>query len=90
MDTATLPPKQKPQPKAENSDERKIPLEEIVGIPDFEEAARRNMTDKAWAYISAGATDMHCEWRMLERCCEIGGRVAFVLLSCLVLASPLR
>jgi hypothetical protein len=32
-----------------------------VGLPDFELAAERNMTEKAWAFISAAATDLHCE-----------------------------
>lgn len=60
VDPATLPPR---PVIAEDEDdgERKIDLSEIVGLPDFDEAARRNMTSKAWAYISAGATDMYCE-----------------------------
>ncbi|RSH77748.1 uncharacterized protein EHS24_002806 [Apiotrichum porosum] len=45
--------------KKEDEAERKIDLSEIVGWPDLDEAARRNMTPKAWAYISAGATDMY-------------------------------
>lgn len=48
--------------KKEDEAERKIDLSEIVGWPDLDEAARRNMTPKAWAYISAGATDMYCEF----------------------------
>ena len=41
--------------------EREITLGEIIGLPDFDEAARRKLTAKAWAYMSAGATDMHSE-----------------------------
>ena len=66
IDTATLPPRPKVAAKEETG-ERKISLDEIVGIPDFEDAARRNMTDKAWAYISAGATDMYCELSVAPR-----------------------
>jgi L-lactate dehydrogenase (cytochrome) len=61
VDTSTLPPKPKAKAKAAGEGERKIPLEEIVGIPDLDDAARRNMSDTAWAYISAGATDMYCK-----------------------------
>lgn len=58
VDVSTLPPKPVAAPAEEG--ERKIPLEEIIGIPDLDDAARRNLSAKAWAYISAGATDMHC------------------------------
>lgn len=58
IDHSTLPPRPVIETHADD-DEREIDLAEIVGLPDFEEAARRKMSDKAWAFISAGATDMH-------------------------------
>ena len=48
--------------KKEESKERKIELPEIIGLPDFDEAARRVLSSKAWAYMSAGATDMYSEY----------------------------
>lgn len=59
VDPATLPARPVVAEQKTDSGERRIDLAEIVGLPDFEEAARRNLTEKAWAYISAGATDMH-------------------------------
>ncbi|KAL1411242.1 hypothetical protein Q8F55_002193 [Vanrija albida] len=56
IDASTLPPR---PVAAEPDAEREIDLSEIVGLPDFEDAARRKMSAKAWAFISAGATDMH-------------------------------
>lgn len=56
----------------DKDEERKIDLSEIIGLPDFDvggpvlmilhklmrqEAARRNLTSKAWAYMKSGATD---------------------------------
>ncbi|WWD08682.1 hypothetical protein V865_006795 [Kwoniella europaea PYCC6329] len=40
-------------------EERKVELAEIIGLPDFDEAARRILTGKAWAYMSSGATDQY-------------------------------
>jgi hypothetical protein len=60
VDPKTLPAQPVPAAVAKEERER-IPLEEIVGLPDFELAAERNMTEKAWAFISAAATDLHCE-----------------------------
>ncbi|KAJ9102023.1 hypothetical protein QFC19_004949 [Naganishia cerealis] len=34
-----------------------IPLQQIIGLPDFEPAAERRLSNKAWSYYSAGATD---------------------------------
>ncbi len=39
----------------------RIDLAEIIGLPDFDEAAHRMLTPKAWAYMSAGATQEHSE-----------------------------
>lgn len=58
VDESTLP--DIPTPTTAPASERKVDLGEIVGLPDFEAAAQANLTDKAWAYISAGATDMKC------------------------------
>ncbi|KAI5448979.1 hypothetical protein NCC49_005712 [Naganishia albida] len=35
----------------------KTPLAQVVGLPDFEPAAEKILTNKAWSYYSAGATD---------------------------------
>ncbi|KAJ9100871.1 hypothetical protein QFC20_005360 [Naganishia adeliensis] len=35
----------------------RAPLAQIVGLPDFEPAAEKILTNKAWSYYSAGATD---------------------------------
>lgn len=55
MDPSTLPPR--PVIVQSRSEDGPIPLDEIIGLPDLHEAGRRNMTSKAWSYISAGATD---------------------------------
>ncbi|ORX36225.1 FMN-dependent dehydrogenase-domain-containing protein [Kockovaella imperatae] len=56
VDPTTLPPSTQ---RTATEVEREITLGEIVGLPDFEEAARRKLSAKAWAYMSAGATDMY-------------------------------
>ncbi|CAK9782748.1 L-lactate dehydrogenase [Cutaneotrichosporon oleaginosum] len=55
VDPGTLPPRPVIPEVAQESGV--IPLDEIIGLPDFHEAGRRNMSSKAWSYISAGATD---------------------------------
>ncbi|BEJ12905.1 hypothetical protein CspHIS471_0300790 [Cutaneotrichosporon sp. HIS471] len=57
IDKATLPPR--PVIPETRSDKDQIPLDEIIGLPDLHEAAKRNMSSKAWSYISSGATDEH-------------------------------
>lgn len=73
VDPATMPQMLSKQASGEDKDEeRKIDLSEIIGLPDFDvggpvlmilhklmrqEAARRNLTSKAWAYMKSGATD---------------------------------
>ncbi|BEI94335.1 uncharacterized protein CcaverHIS019_0607940 [Cutaneotrichosporon cavernicola] len=57
IDLATLPPR--PVIPETRSDDDQIPLDEIIGLPDLHEAAKRNMSSKAWSYISSGATDEH-------------------------------
>nr|XP_019012460.1 L-lactate dehydrogenase (cytochrome) [Kwoniella pini CBS 10737]OCF51241.1 L-lactate dehydrogenase (cytochrome) [Kwoniella pini CBS 10737] len=58
VDPMTLP---KTISKVESGEkkEKKIELAEIIGLPDFDEAARRLLTGKAWAYMSSGATDQY-------------------------------
>jgi hypothetical protein len=58
VDPATV--KQVTLPKSEEPKER-TPLAEIIGLPDFDEAAHGNLTPKAWAYMSAGGTDEYSE-----------------------------
>ncbi|RSH94257.1 hypothetical protein EHS25_004060 [Saitozyma podzolica] len=41
----------------EKEQEREISLAEIIGLPDFDAAAKVKLTGKAWAYMSSGATD---------------------------------
>jgi L-lactate dehydrogenase (cytochrome) len=48
-------------PASEEPVER-ISLSEIVGLPDFDAAAKQNLTPKAWAYMSAGGTDEYSKW----------------------------
>jgi L-lactate dehydrogenase (cytochrome) len=71
-----------PPSGSSSKQERKIELSEIIGIPDFDvsisglaenipltdpqEAARRILTGKAWAYMSAGATDMYSELEVIS------------------------
>ncbi|WVQ94678.1 hypothetical protein IAU59_001758 [Kwoniella sp. CBS 9459] len=59
VDPATLPKMISKAASGEEGKERKIDLAEIIGLPDFDEAARRNLTSKAWAYMSSGATDQY-------------------------------
>ncbi|WWC87468.1 uncharacterized protein L201_002357 [Kwoniella dendrophila CBS 6074] len=47
------------KPLRGEKEERRIELAEIIGLPDFDEAARRILTGKAWAYMSSGATDQY-------------------------------
>ncbi|WWC60018.1 uncharacterized protein I303_102581 [Kwoniella dejecticola CBS 10117] len=56
VDPMTLPQTVSKEQSGEK-EERKIELAEIIGLPDFDEAARRLLTGKAWAYMSSGATD---------------------------------
>ncbi|KAK4688773.1 L-lactate dehydrogenase (cytochrome), partial [Tremellales sp. Uapishka_1] len=60
VDTTTLPVvvKKSPREDAEAKD-RRIDLAEIIGLPDFEPAAKINLTGKAWAYMASGATDQY-------------------------------
>ncbi|ORY27625.1 FMN-dependent dehydrogenase-domain-containing protein [Naematelia encephala] len=59
VDPNTLPQTVSKAKGGEEGKERKIELAEIIGLPDFDEAARRNLTGKAWAYMSSGATDQY-------------------------------
>ncbi|CAD6565569.1 MAG: hypothetical protein TREMPRED_001532 [Tremellales sp. Tagirdzhanova-0007] len=56
VDPNTLP---KVVSKVESGEkmEKRIDLAEIIGLPDFDAAAKINLTSKAWAYMSSGATD---------------------------------
>ncbi|WRT65320.1 uncharacterized protein IL334_002263 [Kwoniella shivajii] len=56
VDPATLPQTVSKAASGEK-EEKKIDLGEIIGLPDFDEAAKRSLTGKAWAYMSSGATD---------------------------------
>ncbi|KAL5636762.1 hypothetical protein ACGC1H_000661 [Rhizoctonia solani] len=37
---------------------KRMPLAQIINLYDFEENAKDNLSQKAWAYFSSGATDM--------------------------------
>ncbi|KAG8742249.1 hypothetical protein FRC10_001736 [Ceratobasidium sp. 414] len=37
---------------------KRTPLAQIINLYDFEENAKENLSQKAWAYFSSGATDM--------------------------------
>ncbi|KAL7419932.1 hypothetical protein Q5752_005851 [Cryptotrichosporon argae] len=58
VDPATLPDVAAVN-TTERAREREIELGEIIGLPDLDEAARRSLTPKAWAYMSSGATDQY-------------------------------
>ncbi|KAK8861216.1 hypothetical protein IAR55_002035 [Kwoniella newhampshirensis] len=58
VDPATLPQVVSKATSGEK-EERKIELGEIIGLPDFDAAAKINLTSKAWAYMSSGATDQY-------------------------------
>ncbi|ODN87112.1 L-lactate dehydrogenase (cytochrome) [Cryptococcus wingfieldii CBS 7118] len=57
VDPATLP--KVVDKKKEDGKERRVDLAEIIGLPDFDAAAKANLTSKAWAYMSSGATDQY-------------------------------
>ena len=37
---------------------KRLPLAQVINLYDFEENAKDNLSQKAWAYFSSGATDM--------------------------------
>ncbi|CUA69568.1 L-lactate dehydrogenase (cytochrome) [Rhizoctonia solani] len=37
---------------------KRMPLAQVINLYDFEENAKENLSQKAWAYFSSGATDM--------------------------------
>ncbi|KAF8709023.1 Vacuolar assembling protein VPS41, partial [Rhizoctonia solani] len=39
---------------------KRMPLAQVINLYDFEENAKENLSQKAWAYFSSGATDMLC------------------------------
>ncbi|OXC64351.1 hypothetical protein AYX13_06242 [Cryptococcus neoformans] len=57
VDPATLP--KMVDKKKEDGEQIRIDLAEIIGLPDFDAAAKANLTSKAWAYMSSGATDQY-------------------------------
>nr|ODN85609.1 L-lactate dehydrogenase (cytochrome) [Cryptococcus depauperatus CBS 7841] len=57
VDPATLP--EMVDKKKLDGERTRVDLAEIIGLPDFDAAAKANLTSKAWAYMSSGATDQY-------------------------------
>ncbi|KAG8762867.1 hypothetical protein FRC11_007465 [Ceratobasidium sp. 423] len=51
-------PKAQEEVKKDVVKPKRIPLAQVINLYDFEENAKENLSQKAWAYFSSGATDM--------------------------------
>ncbi|CAE6473467.1 unnamed protein product [Rhizoctonia solani] len=51
-------PKGQEEAKKDVVKPKRMPLAQVINLYDFEENAKENLSQKAWAYFSSGATDM--------------------------------
>ncbi|SPO00678.1 related to CYB2 - L-lactate dehydrogenase (cytochrome b2) [Cephalotrichum gorgonifer] len=74
----------------------KPPLSSLISLADFERAAEKTFTPKAWAFVSSAATDLHTKTRNASAYSQIGLRprvlrdVSSVDTSCTMLGRRVR
>lgn len=74
LDMSTVPKGWLAVAKAKAPTVEKPPLQSLINVHDFAGAAQKILTEKTWAFLWSGATDMHTKRRNADAYSEIGLR----------------